>query len=603
MLGKSTNELTRCEDGHTSWNLREQIFTVCVSLPSDYRGVGFGEATDIYLRPVLSNAYRNSIWPEEASKINKFVGRLKSGVEKDGKELKVSLVKGTLPVANDKLQIVGEKDTYRIQDAPTLETGGAGESEEAIYTITLSTGVKEAHAVDTKVSVNAGLVRAFYELKVDTNYQTKWNAKASAGNRFLVSSGSCTNNDFASTECLGYATQTIITNWLGNRGFDNNWADSSLYDSLKATERRRLFLGSDKFNVGSFDPVSSESERSAAKFLLSDSASDTCALLKSGGVQCWGAGWGSNGGVRSLPSYVSGLTNGVRELERGGSWFCALLESGGVKCWSGPGRTPVQVVGLASGVRKIALGGDSIGHACALLENGGVKCWGSNEFGQLGGGNAMVSETPVYVAGLTSRVRDIMLKGYNSCALLESGGVRCWGRNRYVHAPSQVVGLTSGVRDFVLGSRSSCALSENGAAKCLGYNSDGRLGIGTHLYSETPVQVIGLTSGVRKIALGGDSIGHACALLENGVVKCWGSNEFGQLGNGTNAIRSLTPVQVLDLTNRVLDIVLGSKSSCALLENGVVKCWGTVVRGVIWNLTVLPNSSLVSTEAGCVTSR
>ena len=592
-VGEGENVLKKCEDGHTSWNLREQIFTVCVALPAAHKGVASEEGTDIYLRPVLNNAYRNSIWPEQASKINKFLGRLEEIVDKGGKTLKVIPIAGT-PAAGNRLQF-GEKkeNTHTIQGAPVLGTEGA---DKGIYTINLSSGVKEAHTAGIRVFVNAGITRAPYVLGVDSRYETTWNnARSDVEKQLMVSSynsdhcaatGMGINDYFASTKCLGYAPQTIITNWLGNRGFDNNWTDSSLYDSLGATEGRELFLGDgDGLHVGVFNPVAKIEVRS----------SYTCALLENGGVKCWGRN--SNGRLgngtntdRDAPVDVSGLTSGVRDIVIGDDHTCALLENGGVKCWGrnsygqlGDGTTtnrnaPVQVVGLTSGVRDIVVGDD---HTCALFENWGVKCWGRNNVGQLGEGTSTNRNAPVNASGLTSGVRDIVVGDDHTCALFENGGVKCWGQNNRGQlgdgtntngsAPVQVIDLTSGVRDIALGEDHTCALLKSGGVKCWGRNSGNQLGDGTRTDRNAPVQVTGLTSGVRDIELG---VWHTCALLENGGVECWGSNDsFGRLGDGTTTYRR-TPVQVIGLTSGVHNIVTEKTHTCVLLESGGVKCWG-----------------------------
>ena len=91
----------------------------------------------------------------------------------------------------------------------------------------------------------------------------------------------------------------------------------------------------------------------------------------------------------------------------------------------------------------------------------------------------------------------------------------------------------------------TCALTSAGGVKCWGGNESGQLGDGTTITRTTPVDVSGLTKGVRAIAVG-DS--HTCVLTLSGGVKCWGSNSEGQLGDGSTINRS-TPVDVNRLTN------------------------------------------------------
>ncbi len=118
----------------------------------------------------------------------------------------------------------------------------------------------------------------------------------------------------------------------------------------------------------------------------------------------------------------------------------------------------------------------------------------------------------------------------------------------------------------------TCAITPAGGAKCWGYNGYGQLGNGTFTSSPTPVDVVGLTSGVTAIAAG---IYHTCALTVSGAVKCWGYTGFGALGNGnTSGAGQPTPQDVTGLNGGATSITAGSYHSCALQATGGVKCWG-----------------------------
>ncbi len=345
---------------------------------------------------------------------------------------------------------------------------------------------------------------------------------------------------------------------------------------------------------------------SARATAIAAGAWHTCALTAGGGAVCWGY---------NQPSAVSGLAGGVAAIAAGGYHTCALTSAGGVKCWGwndhgqlGNGQQgcgdvhcsspiPVAVSGLASGVAATAAGGY---HTCALTSAGGVKCWGDNEFGQLGDGTTTDRHTPVAVSGLASGVVAIAAGFDHTCALTSAGGVVCWGYNAYGQlgdgtrtiwrlTPVAVSGLASGVAAIAAGGLHSCALTSAGGVVCWGYNGGGQLGDGTTTDRYTPVAVSGLASGVAAIAAGGV---HTCALTSAGGVKCWGSNGWGQLGDGTTTERH-APVAVTGLASGVAAIAAGYLHSCALTSAGAVKCWGENASGQLGDGTTIDSHTPV----------
>jgi hypothetical protein len=125
----------------------------------------------------------------------------------------------------------------------------------------------------------------------------------------------------------------------------------------------------------------------------------------------------------------------------------------------------------------------------------------------------------------------------------------------------------------------ACALLSDATVKCWGANQMGQLGDGTHTRRLTAVAVPGL-AGATSVSAGG---GMTCAVLADGSVRCWGANDLGQLGDGTMTDRS-APVAVQGLTGAVA-VSAGSLSSCAVLADHTVACWGDNARGELGNGT------------------
>ncbi len=326
---------------------------------------------------------------------------------------------------------------------------------------------------------------------------------------------------------------------------------------------------------------------------ISAGPNNTCLVTTDNKAYCWGYNlWGQLGDStqvnRTSPTQVLRLAT-IAAVTNGADHSCALDDAGGAWCWGlnwtgqlGDGTrvhnfAPIQVIGLTSGITKIHAGEN---HTCAVTNTGGVKCWGSNWAGQLGNNTQAAQDIPVDVSGLSSGVLDVQAGGGHTCALLSGGSVQCWGSNDFGQlgngattaslVPVTVLELTN-VKAISVGAIHTCALTEAGGIKCWGSNNDGELGDGTFVDRLTPTDVSGLTSGVAKISTNG---WHTCAILTNGELQCWGYNTAGQVGSG-NIASSGTPVIVSGLGSGVQSIQTGEEHTCALLVNGQVKCWGS----------------------------
>jgi alpha-tubulin suppressor-like RCC1 family protein len=295
---------------------------------------------------------------------------------------------------------------------------------------------------------------------------------------------------------------------------------------------------------------------------------DHACVVRGGQVECWGSNYAGELGVGDA--------------------------SGPQSCSGGPCTpTPVAVTGLSAPVAVAA----AYSETCALLSGGAVACWGANQVGQLGDGNSSgpelctdqlpCSTTPVLVSGV-SDATSVATNGGFSCAVLSSGVVKCWGTDE--EGPdgpdasgsyggtvaTTVSGLPPAAEVSVGTLNYACVLLLDGTVQCWGSNPYGQLGNGSVTNATDPAPVLGIT-GATAIAAGWD---HACALLAGGTVACWGDDGDGELGLGTAASSqpcgdpcATTPVKVPNLSG-VTAIAAGLEDTCALLSDGTVRCWG-----------------------------
>ena len=257
----------------------------------------------------------------------------------------------------------------------------------------------------------------------------------------------------------------------------------------------------------------------------------------------------------------------------------------------------------ASGPHAPAAISSGANHTCALMADRSVRCVGQNNWGQLGDGHYYTnSSTLVAVVGLTTAI-SVGAGMEHSCALLADATMRCWGTS-YVgqlgdgtfggwsDVPKPVQGI-SGAIAAVVGGFHTCAILSDRSMRCWGRNQDGQVGNGDNTTDVSlPNAVIGL-SGPVSTATGGGY--HTCALMPDATVRCWGRNTRGQLGSGSSAPFSSTPVPVSGMTNAVA-VSGGGYHTCALLQDGTVQCWGENASGQIGN--TLPYSSVPVTVAG-----
>jgi alpha-tubulin suppressor-like RCC1 family protein len=134
----------------------------------------------------------------------------------------------------------------------------------------------------------------------------------------------------------------------------------------------------------------------------------------------------------------------------------------------------------------------------------------------------------------------------------------------------------------------TCALTSSGGVRCWGSNEAGQLGDGTTTDRSVPVDVAGLASEVIAIDAGAQ---HTCALTSGGAVKCWGANNAGQLGVGTTSDAAVPlPVDVSGLASGVSAIAAGGSHTCVVMDAGGVKCWGYNAYGQLGTASTTDSS-------------
>ncbi|WP_146155436.1 RCC1 domain-containing protein [Enhygromyxa salina] len=312
----------------------------------------------------------------------------------------------------------------------------------------------------------------------------------------------------------------------------------------------------------------------------------------------------------------------------GGNHTCALFDHGKLVCWGNgdDGRTGYATeenLGddeLAGSLGFVDVGGPitsvvgGISHTCVSYAGGEVRCWGRPTDGQLGYGNVVTigdDEVPSSAGFVDLGAPATLLASdggaFHSCALLNNGNVVCWGREAEGRLGYALGGLNEdvgddetpaehvatfgpvmvggNVTDLVLGFSHTCALLDDGTVRCWGEADNGQLGYGNANDigdDETPASAgpVPIGGTVTQLASGWF---HNCALLDTSEVKCWGKGNEGRLGYGNVAwvglINTPDAVGFVEVGGTPTKLAAGSAHTCALLDDGTIRCWGWGARG------------------------
>jgi alpha-tubulin suppressor-like RCC1 family protein len=276
-----------------------------------------------------------------------------------------------------------------------------------------------------------------------------------------------------------------------------------------------------------------------------------------------GGGSGAAAPVKEGLPPEDALTPGTpTDIDCGDFTTCALASDGFARCWGndkegelGDGqrgdRMKRGVVPGIGKVRKVALASQ---FGCALLDDQKVKCWGTGRIAN--DGKVWNDAKPLFVAGV-EQAEELVASGAIACARTP-GGITCWG------ADAQTIGAPPAgtFKQIAAGFTHACALDPAGAVTCWG---------ATEWAPFAKPSVSGATQVVT-----GDR--HACVVTKSKAVQCWGMNDAGQLGTKPDMTQHKKPQTVPGVVN-VVHLEAGEASTCALLADGSVRCWGANGEG------------------------
>ena len=320
----------------------------------------------------------------------------------------------------------------------------------------------------------------------------------------------------------------------------------------------------------------------------------TCGVTLVGDGYCWGDAWATGGSDTSPPVLLPNRLAGHqwRMIEVGGTIACGLTVAQETICWGPswnfPHREPSQIKGDQH-FATITVGDT---HACGLTAAGVAACWGDNARGQLGLGwpDYLTSPRDSAVAPVGGHAYLVLRAGTEStCGLVANGDLLCWGGSEVEgdgftpHVVQSGFGFTTlGFGGNPGGRGQSCAIGADSTLYCFGYE------VHSLLPQPTPTAVTLPAGGEPvQVAVGGiwqPLVGlpyeydlHHCAVTTTAAVFCWGSNNYGQLGDSSTVDRTM-PAVVTGLTD-IASVTTGGIHSCALTHQGTAYCWGWNGRG------------------------
>ena len=325
---------------------------------------------------------------------------------------------------------------------------------------------------------------------------------------------------------------------------------------------------------------------------------NSCFLNSDYEFYCWGEGANMIlGSDQSDTYYPEMITFGPDYMVEHSSWTghaCAVTGIGSVYCWGNPGFGRLGIgqynqlnnqvaptmldIGNGRTATEISVGSS---HSCALLDNDYVSCWGNKNDGRNGqgidGGSDIKEPQNITVIPSGLNVISISAGESHTCAILTDNSVICWGVG--------TIGSVSGKR-YYFGNRTpisiesgegfSCVVLDNYSVNCWGENQHGTLGINSTTDKSTPQYVdLGVGRTVKSIDI---NYRYVCAILDDDSLKCWGANDWGNLGTG-DSVNRLVPTEIEIPPGRILKSVkTGIWHTCVLFADSSIDCIGASDR-------------------------
>ncbi|MFZ3230391.1 MAG: hypothetical protein WA160_09310, partial [Pseudobdellovibrio sp.] len=271
---------------------------------------------------------------------------------------------------------------------------------------------------------------------------------------------------------------------------------------------------------------------------------------------------------------------------------CGITSALTIKCWGGYTGTgsaadilTPTTIDDSSTYNDVAAGSY---HSCGVTTAGILKCWGDGWDGKLGNGDSLgdMQNSPV-IADSGTLYKKVAAGRNHTCGITSADVLKCWGtmangqvgNNSFASAGMiipTIINAGTSYQEISAGEDTTCGITTAGVLKCWGYNSNGQLGDNTTVSKAVPTII---DSGVNysKISTGGSTSYHTCGITVAGVLKCWGNNGNGQLGNASTT-QSLIPV-IIDAGTSYREVSVYHAHSCGITTGGTLKCWGLNTSG------------------------